>query len=250
MPMITLPSQNLDENSPTPLYFQLQELIATTIKASNWGLNCQLPSERELATMYGLSRMTVRQAMTALVNDGLVVRRRGKGTYIAPPKLEYGLLHLTSFAEDMKQRGLRPSTRLIAVRQLTAIGKTARVMGLTPGSVITLIERIRLANDQPMAYELCHLPQERFPNILEEEVNDGSLYDFILNKYNVKPFKAEQTCEATIASPREADFLQIKSGAPLLLLERVSRDNNDRVVEFARALVRGDKYKFSVDLRY
>lgn len=250
MPIIPLPKHNLDDNSPTPLYFQLRELIASAIKGGNWGLNCQLPSERELTAMYGLSRMTVRQAMTALVNDGLIVRKRGKGTYIAPPKLDYGLLHMTSFTEDMLQRGLTPSTRLLAVRQLTAIGKTARVMGLTPGSVITLVERLRLANGEPMAYELCHLPQERFPHIGAEEVSDGSLYDFILKKYNVKPFKAGQTFEATLASPREAELLQVKEGAPLLLLERVSHDNKDEVIEFARALVRGDRYKFSVEMRY
>lgn len=249
MPVISLPKQELDGYSPTPLYFQLRELIASAIKGGNYGPCCQLPSERELADMYGLSRMTVRQATTALVNDGLVVRRRGKGTFVAPPKLEYGVLHLTSFTEDMVQRGFTPSTSLLTVRSLAAIGKTARVMGLTPGSVLTLIERLRLANGEPMAYELCHLPVERFPDLTSAAVGEGSLYELLQTRYGVRAASADQTLEATLASPREADLLQVRQGAPLLLLERVTRDANNQVIEFARALVRADRYKFFVELR-
>jgi GntR family transcriptional regulator len=248
MPVINLPDQKLDETCPTPLYFQLRELIADTIKDGQYGPEYQLPSERELAEKFHLSRMTVRQATAALVNDGLLVRRRGKGTFVSPPKVEQGLLQLTSFTEDMEGRGMHPSTRIIAVRSLTATGKTAKVMGLAPGSPLILLERLRLADGKPMAYERCHLPLARFPDLNEDILGSGSLYALFHSRYKIKPTHAKQSLEATLASRREAELLQVNQGAPLLLLERITTDEKKLAIEFVKSLYRADRYKFYVQL--
>lgn len=248
MSVIVLPDRSLDETSPIPLYYQLRELIADAIKDGQYGPDHQLPSERELASRFCLSRMTVRQATVALVNDGLLVRRRGKGTYVAQPKIEQGLLRLTSFSEDMRQRGLPPSTRIITLRRLPAAGKAADLMGLELGSPLILLERLRLAADKPMAYELCYLPFNRFPDLSEASLGSGSLYELLEAKYNVKPTFAWQSLEATLASQREAQLLQIKREAPLLQLERVTWDEKQTVIEFVKSLYRADRYKFSLQL--
>lgn len=248
MPVITLPDQKLDETCPTPLYFQLRELIADTIKDGQYGPEYQLPSERELAEKFHLSRMTVRQATTALVNDGLLVRRRGKGTFVSPPKLEQGLLKLTSFTEDMEVRGMHPSTRIVAVRRLAATGKTAKVLDLAPGSPLILLERLRMADGKPMAYERCHLPQERFPDLTEEILGEGSLYALLQSRYKIKPTHAKQSLEATLASRREAELLQVNQGAPLLLLERITLDQGKVAIEYVKSLYRADRYKFYAQL--
>jgi len=249
MPVIALPDQPLDETSPTPLYFQLRELIADAIKGGQCGPDCQLPSERELAEKYGLSRMTVRQATVALVSDGLLIRRRGKGTYVAPPKYERGLFGLTSFSEDMKKRGLTPSARIISLRQVPAPSKTADIMGLAPGSTLVLLERLRLADDQPMAYEFSYLSFQRFPDLTEELLGAGSLYELFWARYGIRLSHAWQSIEAVLASPREAKLLSINQGAPLLLLERTAYDETNTVVEFVKSLYRADRYRFSVQLQ-
>lgn len=248
MPIIPLPDQPLDETSPAPLYYQLRELIADAIRDGQYGPDYQLPSERELAELFRLSRMTVRQATAALVNDGILVRRRGKGTYVSPPKLDQGLLQITSFTEDMERRKMKPSARIISIRNLAATGKTAQIMGLPPGAMLILLERLRLANGKPMAYERCFLPQARFPDLSEKILGSGSLYELFRSRYKVYPASAWQSLEATLASYREAELLQVNKGAPMLLLERITLDEKQTVIEFVKSLYRGDRYKFSVQL--
>ncbi|MTI94548.1 MAG: GntR family transcriptional regulator [Firmicutes bacterium] len=248
MPLIELPDQKLDESSPTPLYYQLRELIADTIKGGQYGPEYKLPSERELAEKYGLSRMTVRQATIALVNDGFLVRKRGMGTFVSPPKVEQGLLKLTGFTEDMRQRGMVPSTRILAMKQEQASENTARKLGIAEGEGIILLERLRLADGEPMAYERCHLPQGRFPELTEDDLKGQSLYALLTTKYNISFESAKQSLEATVATKREAAMLNVTRGAPLLLLERSTLDQNGRVIEFVKSLYRADRYKFHVHL--
>lgn len=247
MPVIYLPDQKLDESCPTPLYYQLRELIADAIRDGQYGPDYQLPSERELAEKYHLSRMTVRQATIALVNDGLLVRRRGKGTYVSPPKVEQGLLKLTSFTEDMRQRGMEPSTRIVAITRRRANNKAAKELGIEPGELLIMLERLRLADGEPMAYERCHLPLLRFPELSQDDLM-GSLYEHLGNKYGVKPADARQSLEATIATRREAELLHVAKGAPILLLERSTMDETGQVFEYVKSLYRADRYKFYVQL--
>lgn len=247
MPIITLPNRKLNESNPAPLYYQLRELIANAIETNKYGPEYQLPSERELAEKYSLSRMTVRQATTSLVNDGTLVRRRGKGTFVSPPKVDQGLLKLTSFTEDMRQRGMAPSTRLLGMKQIHPSEHAARELGIFVEDTVFVVERLRLADEKPMAYECCHLPSRRFPDLVESDVR-GSLYQLFKNKFGITLARARQSLEGTIASQRETELLKVGRGVPLLLLERTTLDENDQAIEFVKSLYRADRYKFHVQM--
>ena len=247
IPVIKLPQRKLDESSPVPLYYQLRELIAGTIEEGEYGPEYKLPSEQTLAETFGLSRMTVRQATSALVNDGVLVRKRGLGTYISPPKVEQGL-RLAGFTEDMERRGMVPSTRILAIQHIQATENTARALDISKGDTVIVLERLRFADGEPMAYERCHLSVQRFPDLEEQIVRQQSLYTVLTRKYAVEPVKARQILEATVATGREAELLKVSKGAPLLLLERSTLDKTGTAIEFVKSLYRADRYVFHVEL--
>lgn len=247
---VKLPSKKIDDSNPTPLYYQVREIIASAIEEGNYDSSYKLPSERELAEIFGLSRMTVRQATTSLVNDGVLVRKRGMGTFVAPPKMEQGLLQLTGFTEDMKQRGMVPSTRFLSVKKIRASESAAQKFSIVKGDQVIVLERLRLADGEPMAYEVSHLPWQRFPG-LDAHITSGqalSLYEILKTKYGAEIFKARQSIEATLATAREAELLNINKGTPLLLLERFTLDKPGNVIEVVKSLYRADRYKFHVEL--
>lgn len=248
MMVISLPNRKLDESSPSPLYYQLMELITDVIENGQYGPEYQLPSERELAEKFGISRMTVRQATVALVNNGTLVRKRGKGTFVSPPKVEQGLLSLTSFTEDMENRGMTPSTRILSMKNVLPSENTARALDINVVDKIILLERLRMANGLPMAYERCHLSYQLFPGLTETDIKDRSLYGILREDFGITLTRARQTVEATLATAKEADLLHVKKGGPLLLFERVTLDSNDRVVEFVKSVYRADRYKFFVEM--
>jgi|SRR5690554_1024015 len=248
MPIIPLQNCKLDESSPTPLHYQLRQIITEAIQEGQYGQEYKLPSERELAEMCGISRMTVRQATTSLVNDGVLMRKRGMGTYVSPPKVEQSLLKLTSFTEDMLSRGMQPSTRVLAVREVEAgENSAAKHLGLDEDDPIILLERLRLADGEPMAYERGHFPLRRFPD-LAKELRERSLYEFLRSNYGVTIADAQQSLEAALATRQEADVLHVTKGSPLLLLQRTTRDYRGEVFEFVKSLYRADRYKFHVRL--
>lgn len=241
--------QNFNRNKPIPLYYQLKEIIKKQIESKELKPRDCLPSEREFSEKYGISRMTVRQAITELVNEGLLYRQQGKGTYVADPKIEQGLMQLTSFTEDMLRRGLQPSAKLISVQERLADEKAANALQLGEGEQIILIKRLRLADGEPMALETAHLASASFSAILDEDLENRSLYQFLEQRFHLQLNKATQIIEPGIARPEVAKLLHIRPGDPILILERTTFDQFDQPVEFVTSLYRGDRYKFYVELR-
>lgn len=238
-----------DRAKPIPLYYQLKELVKGQIERQELKPRDCLPSEREYSDRYGISRMTVRQAITELVNEGLLVRQQGKGTYVADTKIERGLMKLTSFTEDMQSRGYQPSAHLISVQEQLAEEPVAAALGLSRMEKVLVIKRLRLADGEPMALETCHLPQARFADILEEDFQSESLYQILRERYQVIPERANQTIEPSIARPQLAKLLQIRTGDPVLSFETVTFDQAGRPIEYVTATYRGDRYKFFVELK-
>lgn len=208
-----------------------------------------LPSEREYSERYRISRMTVRQAITELVNEGLLVRQQGKGTFVAEAKIERGLMKLISFTEDMESRGYQPSAQLISVQERRVDETVASALNLDRVDKILVIQRLRLADGEPMALETCHLAKKKFPDILKEDLQGQSLYQILHERYQVIPERANQTIEPGIAKPQVARLLQIRTGDPILAFETTTFDQDDRPVEFVTAIYRGDRYKFFVELK-
>lgn len=239
----------LNKNVPIPLYYQLKEKLTQAIQNGELPVGSLVPSERELSELYGISRMTVRQALGEMVREGLLIREQGKGTFVAEPKFSQGLLKLTSFSEDMRSRGLAPDSRVEAVYVEDASPRIAGVLELTSDVRVVVFKRIRLADQKPMAYELSHLPLSLFPGLEREDLTSASLYEVLEKKYQVSIKHARQTIEVGLSDPIESKSLGIGSKSPVLLIERITYDRNDRPFEFVKSVYRGDRYKLHVELQ-
>jgi GntR family transcriptional regulator len=166
----------IDPTSPVPKYFQLREILLDLIEDDELPVDAPIPSERELCQRFGLSRMTVRQAVDHLVTEGRLYRVPGKGTFVARPKIEMPL-RLVSFTEDMRARGLEPGARDLDRRTTPANAHLARVFDVPPGTDVHVIERLRTADGEPMAVERSHIPLTVAPGLPDTPLSDASLYD-------------------------------------------------------------------------
>lgn len=243
-----VPGEQIDKQSPIPMYYQIMELLRRKIRDGEFAVGAALPPERELAEIFRVSRMTVRQAITALANEGVLIRRQGVGTFVAPPKIEQVLSKLTSFTEDMQQRGLHPSAKLLHFEHRAAEEKQAALLGVPEGEPLLVIERLRLADDLPMAIERTHLLVRLFPHLHREEVEHDSLYALLEKRYAIRIDRATESLEATVADAAEAALLEIDAGNPVLRRTRVTYDERQQPFELATSVYRADRYKFVIEL--
>ena len=207
-----------------------------------------LPTERTLAVEFETSRTTVRQALQELVVEGRLQRMQGKGTFVAKPKVAQ-TLQLTSYTQDMRAQGLEPTSRVISLDLVRADDLLALRLGVRPGDRVVRLERLRLADGEPMAIERSFLSAARFPRLRQHLLRLGSLYAALDSAYGVRPVEAEETIETALATPEEAMLLGVDTGLPLLLLSRHSLDEAGDPVEWVRSVYRGDRYKFVARLR-
>lgn len=238
----------LNKDSHIPIYIQIEDELKQRIYLGDYEVGKPIPSERDLSKFFEVSRMTVRQAITNLVTDGLLYREKGKGTYVAAPKLEQPLTGLTSFTEDMLARGLIPSSKLIKFEKKVAPADIARELQLQETDEVYHIVRIRNADDQPMAIERNYLPVKLFPNLSREEI-DKSLYHLIEDDYNLKIGKAIQKMEAALVAKEDSKFLQLEPNAVVLVIIRISSLEDGRPFEVVRSSYRADRYKFITEIK-
>lgn len=239
----------LNRQHPVPVYYQLKEILREKIAQGVWRPGEQIPSERELSGDYQISRATVRQAINGLIDDGCVERRQGIGTYVIEPKIVQYLTRLTGYTEDMRQRGLRPNSKVLRLELTEATPSIANHLQVEPGASVLLLERLRLAEGIPMAIETCYLNLEGAERLLEIDFEGSvSLYNVLGQQFNVVPMRTEQRMEAASCTPREQEILQIGAGSPVLKNMRVTYDQHNRVFEYALSAYRGDRYVFYVEL--
>lgn len=228
-----------------PKYYRLKQELRQEISQLPPG--SAIATERLLSGRFGVSRTTVRQALQELAVEGLLRRFQGRGTFVAPPKLTQ-TLQLTSYTEDIAATGRRPASRLLDVTVVPAPADVAERLELAPGEPVQRLERLRLADEEPMAVEAVHLDAGRFGGIGAAMDHGASLYRVLRETYGVALVRAEETIETVLASPAEAALLETGTGLPLLLLTRTSWDERGRPVEYVRSLYRGDRYRFVANL--
>ncbi|MFN2744987.1 MULTISPECIES: GntR family transcriptional regulator [unclassified Bacillus (in: firmicutes)] len=238
----------IKKDSHIPIYYQIETEIKKMVETKDLKPGDLIPSEREFAEKYEVSRMTVRQAVNNLVNEGILVRKRGKGTFIAKPKIEQPLKGLTSFSEDMKSRGMTPGTNMLGFGIIACDQRTAHKLEIAEGSPVYEVKRIRLADEIPMAYEISYLPADLIKG-LTEDIMSASLYDYVENTLSLTIDRAAQTLEPSIATQAESEPLDIDVGAPVLLIERCSYLEDGRPFEMVKSVYRGDRYKFVIDMK-
>jgi GntR family transcriptional regulator len=228
-----------------PKYRVLRDALAELIRELPAGSG--MPTERELCERFAVSRATVRQALDRLEAEQRIYRHQGKGTFVARPKIDQPL-ELTSHTEHVRARGMDPASRLVGVTRVAAAPELAGMLGLQPGGEVLQIERVRLADGEPLAIELLNLDARRFDGVAGALGESQSLYELLRARYGVELSSAEETIEAVAAPEREADLLGIPSGAPVLLLCRQTFDASGDPVEYVRSHYRADRFRFRTRL--
>lgn len=229
-----------------PKYYRLKKHLLEMTETQSPGT--PVPPERTLATEFDTSRTTVRQALQELVVEGRLERIQGKGTFVAKPKVSQAL-QLTSYTEDMRARAWsRPRSSWTSATSPPTTGSPGCSASRPHGRVLR-IERLRMANGEPMAIETTHLSAKRFPALRRSLVKYTSLYTALAEVYDVRLAEAEETIETSLATPREAGLLGTDVGLPMLMLSRHSLDKDGGPVEWVRSVYRGDRYKFVARLK-
>ena len=237
----------IKKNSPVPIYFQIEQYIRERIDNKELKPGEMIPSEREFAEKYQISRMTVRQAINNLVNEGYLQRERGKGTFVAVKKFEKNVRGLTSFSEDMRSRGLEPATQVLDFTVIEADQLIASKLQVEEGSKVYQIERLRLANQQPIAFEVFYMSEDLVPG-LTKEVAVHSIYRYVEDEIGLHITSGVQELEATTAHKREASALGIKTGAPVLYIQQITHLESQQPLEFVKSYYRADRYKYKVEM--
>ncbi|WP_121664656.1 GntR family transcriptional regulator [Metabacillus litoralis] len=237
----------IDKHSPLPLYYQLEEQIKKSIISEELQPGDVLPSERELSENYQISRMTVRQAITNLVNKGYLYREKGKGTFVSSQKFEQNLQGLTSFTEDMKARNLVPGSKLLHFEISPAIEEIKEWLSLEEEELIYKIKRLRLANDEPIAVETSYLPVKLIPG-LTPDILGNSLYKYIEDDLQLSIGHAAQTVEAAIVRDEDIKHLNVNKNVPVLLIQRETYLEDGTPLEIVKSSYRADRYKFKINI--
>ena len=247
-PSYTVTMKTLDSSSPIPLYHQLKAAIEERIELGQWKPGDRLPSESGLEELFKVSRTTVRQALGDLVSQGRLTRARGRGTFVAQPRIQQTLTQLTGFTQDMLARGKQPGSRLLQSEVTAAPVSAARALGIEPGEEALLVRRLRLADGAPMAVETSFLILPVCLGLLGEDLSTQSLYDLLARKLNIIPSRARQQIEAVACPKPEAALLGIPKGTPVLHIQRTTFAQSGNPFEMAESYYRGDRYIFFADL--
>jgi GntR family transcriptional regulator len=237
------------QDSQVSLYKQLYTILRRGISRSQWKPGDRMPSEAELIEEYGVSRITVRQAFDLLVQEGLVYRRRGSGTFVAVPTIQHGLNRIISFTEDMQRRGLHPETKVLDAGLRPAIPEIADRLDIVSGTELAVLERLRLADHEPMSLEISHLVHALCPGILDGNYSQTPLHEALLDRYEIRLARAHQSIRAVAADRGLAGRLRVPAGAPLFYIERVTYQQMGVPVEYLQIYHRGDRYVLYNELR-
>ena len=233
----------LEKKSQSPLYQQLMSRLKNDIMAGVYPPGARIPSEQLLCDLYGVSRVTVRKAMLDLVQEGLLVRRQGKGTFVAQERIQRDLQQITSFSEACRQTGHTAGARLVSAELTEASAEDADKLGLSAGSRVVEIIRLRLCDGEPVMLEI-----NRFPSgydFLLEETAEGSLYERLMNRGCI-PSSAVHDIALGHATPMAARQLGCQPGDALLLLDELVLDQHGEPLHLSRQWIRGDKYTFRI----
>jgi len=239
----------LDHGGYIPLYVQLSNLIRANISSGEWSTGHVVPTETEFMNHFQVSRTTVREAVTLLVNEGLLRRKQGKGTIVEQARVSEMLGELTGFSEEIRARGMQPSARCLQADYVKASTHVGLALGCPEGTILFRTYRLRLANDEPIAVEESYWPKPIGNVLLQQDLDTAAYYDVLERDCNILLSHAEEVIRAVIASAEEAKLLQVNIASPLLQMERVTTSSNFGVLEYCRTRYRADRYDYRIRLQ-
>ncbi len=239
----------IDRSSAMPLHVQLKQSMQDQIAHGRWRPGDLLPAEPELCRLFAVSRTTVRQAMTELAYDGMIVRERGRGTFVAPPKLtESAVQRLSGFYEDMLTLGHPPVSQILRQESVRASKHIAALLKVPVGGRVVEIERLRFVHDDPVVLTTTYLPEVLCPGLRDADLSRRSLYEYLESECGLTLARGRRTIEAVAADARQAKLLRTETRAPLILIHSLSYLADGRPIEYYHALHRGDRSRFEVEL--
>lgn len=231
----------------TPLYAQIAQYYTDLIKSGALSEGDQIPTEEEICSLFNVSRITVRKALDELSQGRYIHKLHGKGSFVSGKKMEMQLNHLIGFSEEMKLLGMEPSTRLLEQNIETPDQDVVDALQLADDQKVYVFKRLRCANDSPIAIECVHLPFHRFPGLERQDLTQ-SLYALLQEKYGCERQWGRQRIQAALASRKEAAQLQIKPNHPVMLIDRVTYEPDDRPFEYVRSTYDGQRYTYNINL--
>lgn len=237
----------VDKTNKVPLYLQMMNKLIKEIDAKVYKEHDKLPSEREFCELYGLSRITVRQALQELTLEGYIYKEHGKGTFVAPKSYNQNLVKLYSFTEEMKKLGKTPSTKVISFHKITADERLATKMKIAPFTDVFQVVRLRIADDEVLLYETSYVPQAVFPHLTRADLAEKPMYDVFHDDYQIGVTRAIERFSATNVRSEEAKYLKVTPSQPAMLIKRYAY-HNETLIEYTISVARGDKFDYTVEL--
>jgi len=231
-----------------PVYIQIKDILIEKINSGEFKSGNQLPSEREISETYNISRMTARNALTQLVDLGYAYRVKGKGTFVRLPNFERDFVKLSGFSQMLRSKGIKPSNKVVKFGIIETDKKIAQLLETTIGTKIYEIVRVRYGDNIALALEYSYLPVNLFENLLQYDFERNSLYEVIEDNYKHKLKFSKQWIKITTLYRNEARMLNVAEHTPAFLLESISYDMDERVVEATRSLNIGDRTTFYTEL--
>ena len=234
----------IDREVPIPYHYQLRELLRGEIVAGRWRVNERLPSERELCEASDLSRTTVREAIDALVYEGLLRREKGRGTFVAEPKMVESIQWGSPFSGSMAEQGIPIRTKVLRLEVATPPYVVAQELRLASDAPVIVLDRVRSAFNEPILVSTSYVPQKLCPTLVYDDLTQNSLYELLGEKYDLNIAKAKRYMEAVAANELEAKLLNIEPGTPLMLIESTVYLEDDTPLEYFKSRHRGDRTRF------
>ena len=242
-------NETINFNSNIPYYVQLINIIKSKIAAKVWVAGNRIPGEPNLCEEYGVSRTVVRQALLNLELNGYIIRRKGKGTFVADTKINESLVQkLTGFYQDMVGKGLKPVTKVLKMEIIPASEKVARYLEIPAGSDVVEIERLRFIDSTPIHLVTSYVPYNLVPKLANVDLTNRSFYEFLETECGLFIARGRRYIEAVVANETEAKSLNVERGAPLVMLESITFLEDGTPIEYYHALHRGDRTRFEVEL--
>jgi GntR family transcriptional regulator len=211
------------------------------------GVGEAIPSERQLSGDLGVSRLTVRAALDDLVREGFLERRHGAGTFVSEPKIAQELT-MTSFTEDMRRRGMAPSSKTLELKTVAAGARLGRLLHVSPSERIVVVTRLRYADRETMAIETLHVSEALVPGLTAKDLEQHSFYELLEERFGVVVVGGSQAIEPTVTNEEESTALGVPLHSPAFLFERTTNAADGTIVEYVRSIYRGDRYRLVSDL--
>ncbi|PMD68864.1 GntR family transcriptional regulator [Companilactobacillus nuruki] len=229
-----------------PVYIQIHNEIRKEIESGKWAVGERIPSERQLSQDFDVSRMTLRQAIQTLVDEGILQRQVGSGTYVASSKVQEKMSGTTSFTEITEEQGKKPSSKTVSYHVADPSISELEKLKLKDGDQVLRMERIRYADKQPICFEVATIPIDIVNSLNKKDIT-SSLYKALEDKAGLKLGNATQTVSAILASEKIANFLNVKRGSAILRVRQITTLDDERPFEYVRSQYAGDRFEFYLE---